>query len=163
MDWKALLQTTQDIVILPGARVSGDVVLSPGCSVWYNAVIRADESYIRIGPDTNIQDNVVCHTSRYNPLVLGAGVSVGHGAILHGCTVGDNTLIGMGSIVLDGAVIGKDCIIGAGSLVTGGTIIPDGSMVLGRPGKVTRPLRPEEIEGNRLANKNYLALKENYR
>lgn len=163
MDWNTLLQTTQDTVILPGARVSGDVVFSPGCSVWYNAVIRADESYIRVGPDTNIQDNVVCHTSHHYPLVLGAGVSVGHSAILHGCTVGDNTLIGMGSIILDGAVIGQDCIIGAGSLVTGGTVIPDGSMVLGRPGKVVRPLRSEEIEGNRAANKNYLKLKENYR
>ena len=94
---------------------------------------------------------------------MGSGVTVGHSAILHGCTVGDNTLIGMGAIVLDGASVGRDCIIGAGALVTGGTVIPDGHMALGSPAKVVRPLRPEEIEHNRINAKAYATRKEHYR
>ena len=163
MDLKTLWETNEDIVLLAGARVSGNVTMGKGCSVWYNAVIRGDEAPISIGENTNIQDNAVLHTSHEPALIVGSGVTVGHSAILHGCTVGDNTLIGMGAIVLDGAVIGRDCIIGAGALVTGGTVIPDGHMALGSPAKVVRPLRPEEIEHNRINAEAYVARKEHYR
>lgn len=163
MELKALWETNDDIVLLPGARVSGAVTMGKGCSVWYNAVIRGDEDPIFIGEDTNIQDNAVLHTSHGTPLIVGSGVTVGHSAILHSCTVGDNTLIGMGAIVLDGAVVGRDCIVGAGALVTGGTVIPDGHMALGSPARVTRPLRPDEIEHNRINAEAYTTRKEYYR
>ena len=112
MDHKILRQTDEDVVILPGARVSGDVTMGHGCSVWYNAVIRGDEAPITVGENTNIQDNCTLHTSYGHPLQVGSGVTVGHNAILHSCTVEDNCLIGMGAIVLDDAVIGRDCIVG---------------------------------------------------
>lgn len=163
MELKTLWETNEDVVLLPGARVSGAVTMGKGCSVWYNAVIRGDEEPITVGEDTNVQDNAVLHTSDGTPLVVGSGVTIGHSAILHSCTVGDNTLIGMGAIVLDGAVVGRDCIVGAGALVTGGTVIPDGSMAFGSPAKVIRPLRPEEIEHNRLNALAYVRRKELYR
>lgn len=163
MDLKTRWQTDENVVVLPGAMVSGAVSMGKGCSVWYNAVVRGDEDPIQIGEGTNIQDNAVLHTSHASPLIVGDGVTIGHGAILHSCTVGDNTLIGMGSIVLDGAVVGSNCIVGAGALVTGTAVIPDGSMVLGSPARVVRPLTPEEIEGNRVSARSYLARKENYR
>ena len=163
MDLKTLRKTDAHVVILPGGCVSGNVTMGTGCSVWYNAVIRGDEEPIVIGEKTNIQDNAVLHTSHNAPLTVGSGVSVGHSAILHGCTVGDKTLIGMGAIVLDHAVVGKDCIIGAGALVTGGTVIPDGHMALGSPARVTRPLRPEEIAHNRANAAAYFGRKELYR
>jgi carbonic anhydrase/acetyltransferase-like protein (isoleucine patch superfamily) len=163
MDIKTLRQTDEDVVILPGARVSGDVTMGHGCSIWYNAVLRGDASPIVLGKNTNIQDNATVHGSHDAPTTVGNGVIVGHNAILHGCTVGDNTLIGMGSIVLDNAVIGQNCIVGAGALVTKNTVIPDGSMVLGSPAKVVRPLTPEEIQGIRTYCQSYLEKKELYR
>lgn len=163
MDLKKTFVTTENVVILPGAMVNGDVTLGRGCSVWYNAVIRGDVSPIRIGEDTNIQDNAVLHTSYDMPLVLGKGVTVGHGAILHSCTVKDNVLIGMGAIVLDGAVIGRDSIVGAGALVTKNTQVPPGSMVLGSPAKVKRALTEEEIASIRKNAQVYLEEKERYR
>ncbi len=143
--------------------VVGDVTLGKNCSVWYGAVIRGDEEAIVIGDNTNIQDNAVLHVTPGLPLQIGSGVTVGHGAILHSCTVGDDSLIGMGAIVLDGAVIGKNCLIAAGAVVTPRTVIPDGSMVMGSPGKVKRELTAEEMEGNRLNAKFYVDLKEGYR
>ena len=163
MDYKTLRQTDEDVILLPGARVSGDVKLGRGCSVWYNAVIRGDEASITVGENTNIQDNCTLHTSYGHPLQVGAGVTVGHNAVLHGCTVGDNCLIGMGSIVLDGAVIGSNCIVGAGALVTQRTVIPEGSMVLGAPAKVRRALTPEEIDSIRHSAQTYVKKKEYYR
>ncbi len=163
MDFKQLFTSTQEVLILPGAAVNGDVTLGRGCSVWYNAVIRGDVSPIRIDEDTNIQDNAVLHTSYQFPLVLGRGVTVGHGAILHGCTVEDNVLIGMGAIVLDGAVIGRDSIVGAGALVTKNTRIPPGSMVLGSPAKVKRALTEEEIAAIRENARGYVAIQSRYR
>jgi carbonic anhydrase/acetyltransferase-like protein (isoleucine patch superfamily) len=163
MDMKTLRQTDEDVVILPGARVSGDVTIAHGCSIWYNAVLRGDASAIVLGENTNIQDNVTIHGSHDAPTIVGSGVIVGHNAILHGCTVGDNSLIGMGAIVLDHAVIGKNCIVGAGALVTKHTVVPDGSMVLGSPARVTRPLTPEEIEDIRIYCQSYLEKKELYR
>ncbi len=150
-------------LIFPNAVVVGDVTLGKNCSVWYGAVIRGDEEKIIIGDNTNIQDNAVLHVTPGLPLRLGNGVTVGHGAILHSCTVGDDSLIGMGAIVLDGAVIGKNCLIAAGAVVTPRTVVPDGSMVMGSPGRVKRELTAEEMEGNRLNAKYYVDLKEGYR
>lgn len=150
-------------LVFPGAVVVGDVKLGEDCSVWYNAVIRADEDAIIIGDGTNIQDNAVLHVTTGLPLTIGRGVTVGHGAILHSCTVGDDSLIGMGATVLDGAVIGKGCLIAAGAVVTPRSVIPDGSMVMGAPGKVKRELTAEEIADIRRNAQVYVALKEDYR
>jgi carbonic anhydrase/acetyltransferase-like protein (isoleucine patch superfamily) len=163
MDNKTLWETNEDVVILAGGRVSGKVTMGRGCSVWYNAVIRGDEASITIGENTNIQDCAVLHTSDGHPLTVGNGVTVGHSAILHSCTVGDNTLIGMGAIVLDDAVVGSNCIIGAGALVTKGTVVPDGSLFLGRPARLKRMLFLTEIEGNRENAAAYCRRREEYR
>ncbi|MEM7236787.1 MAG: gamma carbonic anhydrase family protein [Pseudomonadota bacterium] len=126
--------------VAPGARVIGDVRIGEGASVWFNAVLRGDNEPIIIGPGSNVQDNCVCHVDPGFPLTLGRDVTIGHSAVLHGCTIGDGSLIGMGAIVLNGAQIGKGCLIGAKALITEGTVIPDHSMVLGAPGKVVRTL-----------------------
>lgn len=135
---------SQSAMLLKGAVVNGDVEIGDNCSVWFNAVIRGDVSPIKIGKCSNIQDCCVLHTDIDYPLVIGDNVTVGHSAILHGCTVDDNVIIGMGAIVLNGAKIGKNCIIGAGSLVTQDKIIPEGSVVMGSPGAVIRKVTEEE-------------------
>ena len=140
------------MLITPGVHIVGDVRLSTGCSVWYGAVLRGDRGPIVIGEETSIQDNVVMHDETH----VGRGCTIGHGAIVHGCTIGDNTLIGMGAVIISGARIGSNCIVGAGALVTGKMDIPDGSMVLGSPAKVVRPLTEEEIAGNRVSAMEYL-------
>ncbi len=150
-------------VVFPGAVVVGDVSVGEDCSIWYNAVIRGDEAPITIGDGTNVQDNAVLHVAVGHPMRLGKGVTVGHGAILHSCSVGDNSLIGMGAIVLNDAVIGRDCLVAAGALVTSRTVIPDGSMVMGAPAKVKRALTQEEIDDNRQNAQGYAARKERYR
>ena len=127
--------------------------------MWYNAVLRGDDGAIVVGEDTNIQDCAVLHEKT----TVGRGCTIGHGAIVHGCTVGDNTLIGMGAVVLNGAKIGNNCIVGAGALVTGKMDAPDGSMILGSPAKVVRPLTPEEIERNRRSARHYLQMAADYR
>lgn len=142
------LEISEGVLIAKGAVVDGDVKIGAGSNVWYNAVIRGDDHYIEIGENTNVQDNATLHVSLDAPLVIGNGVTIGHGAIMHGCTIGDDSLIGMGAIILDKAVIGKNCLVGAGALVTSGTIVPDGSLVIGSPAKVRRELTPEEIQGN---------------
>lgn len=141
-----------------GVRVVGDVHIAADCSLWYNAVVRGDLRTITVGPRTNIQDCCVLHTDARHCLTVGEGCTIGHGTVLHGCQVGDNTLIGMGSTVLSGAVIGRDCIVGAGSLVTGKLVAPDGSLVLGNPAKVIRPLTEAEIESNRFSCRQYMGL-----
>ncbi len=146
----------KDVFIAPGAKVIGDVTLRDGVGVWYHSTIRGDDAAISIGKNSNIQDNAVLHVDTGIPLEIGEGTSVGHGAILHGCTIGDNTLIGMGAIVLNGAHIGNNCIIGAGSLVTQNKDIPDGSLVMGSPGKVVRQVTKEEIEANQKNAEKYL-------
>lgn len=163
MDLKTLWTTNEDVVILDGGRISGAVTMGRGCSVWYNAVLRGDEAPITVGENTNIQDCAVLHTSAGHPLVVGSGVTVGHSAILHSCTVGDNTLIGMGAIVLDDANVGRNCIIGAGALVAKGTVVPDGSMFLGSPARLKRMLSPAEIESNRENAEAYYKRREYYR
>jgi len=134
----------RDVYIAPNAVVMGDVTLGDQSSVWYNAVLRADINRIVIGHHTNVQDNSVLHLADEYPCVLGNYVTVGHGAIVHACTVQDEVLVGMGAILLDGVVVGEQSIIGARALVTQGTQIPPGSMVMGAPAKIVRPLTPEE-------------------
>ena len=155
-----LRTTDEDVVICEGAKVTQQHVrLGKGVNVWYNAVIRGDEGDIAIGEDTNIQDSTMVHAET----TVGRGCTVGHHAILHGCTVGDNTTVGMGAILLNGASIGKNCIVGAGALVTGKTEIPDGCLALGNPAKVVRPLTSEELAGLRPSAEHYLELREAYR
>ena len=128
--------------IAPNATVVGDVVLENNVSIWYGAVLRGDTGGIRIGENSNIQDNCVIHEETS----VGKGCSIGHGAILHGCTIGDNCVVGMGAIVLNGAVLGEHCLVGAGAVVTGKMNAPDGSLILGNPAQVVKPLTPEQIE-----------------
>ena len=149
----------EDVLIAEGAVVVGNVTLARGVSVWYNAVIRGDQGPIRIGENTNIQECAVLHQTT----TVGAGCTVGHGAIVHGCTVGDNTLIGMGAVILTGARIGSNCLVGAGALVTGKMDIPDGSLVLGNPARVVRPLTEAEIRENRVSMEEYLDFTRWYR
>lgn len=152
-------ESDENVFIADTAVVVGDVTLGKGVSVWFQAVVRGDEGPITVGENTNIQDAAILHAETH----IGKNCTIGHGAIVHGCTVGDNTLIGMGAIVLNGAKIGSDCIVGAGALVTGKMDAPDGSMILGSPAKVVRPLKPEEIEGNRAAMEEYLEAAAQYR
>ena len=140
------------VYIAPNVTVVGDVVLGEEVSIWYGAVLRGDSGTITLGRGTNVQDNCIIHEKT----TLGDYCTVGHGAILHGCTVGDNVLIGMGAVVLNGAKIGDNCIVGAGALVTGKMDAPAGSMILGSPAKVVRPLTEAEIEGNRESARGYL-------
>lgn len=150
--------------IAPGVRLAetaavvGDVVLSGGVSVWYGAAVRGDNGPIRIGENTNIQDNAVLHASPDDPLTIGADVTVGHGAIVHGCTVEDGALIGMGAILLNGCIVGAESMVAAGALVTGGTVIPPRHLAIGSPAKVIRPLREEELSLNRAGVEEYLHL-----
>lgn len=130
----------RDVWIAPGAHVMGKVVLEDGAGIWFGVTLRGDNEVIRIGRGTNVQENVVCHTDMGYPLTVGPDCTIGHKAMLHGCTIGAGTLIGMGATILNGARIGDGCLIGAGALVTEGKVIPDGSLVMGAPGKVVRTL-----------------------
>ena len=150
----SLRKNSEEVLICDGARVVGDVELGKGVSVWYNAVIRGDKGPIRIGEDTNVQDCVVMH----NRTTVGRGCTLGHSAIVHGCTIGDNCLIGMGAVVLDGAKIGDNCLVGAGSLVTGKMDAPDGSLLLGNPAKVVKEVSPEMLEEIRKDAQLYISL-----
>lgn len=149
--------------IAPNTTVMGDVTVGARSSVFFGAVIRAEKSPIVIGDETNIQDNCVLHVDPGMPMTIGDGVTVGHGAILHSCTVGDNSLIGIGAIVLNEAVIGRDCIIAAGALVPPRAVIPDGSMVMGSPAKVRRQLTEDDIAANRQSADFYVREAEEYR
>lgn len=128
--------------IAPNATVVGDVVLADNVSIWYGAVLRGDSGTIRIGENSNVQDNCVIHEET----TVGRGCSIGHGAVLHGCTVGDNCVVGMGAIILNGAVLGEHCLVGAGAVVTGKTNAPDGSLILGNPAQVVKPLTQAQID-----------------
>ena len=135
--------------VAAGAVIVGNVRLAAGSSVWYNAVLRAEAEPVVLGEDSNLQDTVVCHVDAGFPLTIGRGVSVGHGAVLHGCTVEDDCLIGMSATVLNGAVIGAGSLVAAGAVVLEGTIVPPGSLVAGVPGKVRRELSDAERDGIR--------------
>jgi carbonic anhydrase/acetyltransferase-like protein (isoleucine patch superfamily) len=129
--------------IAPTAVVAGNVILKKNASVWFGAVLRGDNEPITVGENSNIQDNSVLHTDVGQPLTIGDNVTVGHMVMLHGCTIGDGALIGIGAIVLNGARIGRNCLVGAGALITEGKEFPDGTMILGSPARVVRELAPE--------------------
>ncbi|QUS35227.1 gamma carbonic anhydrase family protein [Falsirhodobacter algicola] len=150
-----MLPASGDVWVAPGAHVIGQVALGSGVGVWFGAVLRGDNEPIRVGEGSNIQDLCMLHTDLGFPLTVGAECTVGHGAILHGCTLGDGTLIGMGAVVMNGARIGEECLIGARALVTEGREIPAGSLVLGSPAKVVRALTPEERAGLRASAARY--------
>lgn len=137
---KPALPAENEYWIAPTASVMGNVILEKNASIWWGAVARGDNDPIRIGENSNIQDGSVLHTDLGSPLTIGANVTIGHMVMLHGCTIGDGSLIGIGAIVLNGAKIGKNCLIGAGALITEGKEIPDNSMVVGAPGKVVREI-----------------------
>lgn len=141
-----LPQLDADTWVAPDANLIGRIVLHAGASVWFGATLRGDNETIAIGAGSNVQESCVFHTDMGYPLSIGANCTIGHKAMLHGCTIGDNSLIGMGATVLNGAVIGKNCLIGAGALITEGKAIPDGSLVMGAPGKVIRQLDTAAIQ-----------------
>jgi carbonic anhydrase/acetyltransferase-like protein (isoleucine patch superfamily) len=142
--------------VADSAQVMGNVELAEDSSVWFGAIIRGDTETIRIGRGSNIQDASVLHADIGKPLTVGENVTVGHQVMLHGCTIGDGSLIGIGAIVLNGAKIGKGCIVGAGSLVTEGKEFPDGSMIIGSPAKAVRELTPEQQAGLKLSALHYI-------
>jgi carbonic anhydrase/acetyltransferase-like protein (isoleucine patch superfamily) len=149
--------------VADNAQVIGDVVLEENVSIWFGVVVRGDTESIKIGKGSNIQDNSVIHADPGMPLTVGQNVTVGHQVMLHGCTIGDNTLIGIQAVVLNGARIGNNCLVGAGSLVLEGKEFPDGSMILGSPAKAVRQLSPEQIEGLKGTARHYVQNAARYR
>lgn len=160
LDTKPMIDETA--FVAQGVRVIGDVTIKEGANIWYNTVLRGDEHPIVIGKYTNIQDNCTLHIMHDWPCIVGDYVTIGHGAIVHGCTVGDNCLIGMGAVVLSYAEIGENSIIAAGSVVTEHAKIPPRSMVMGIPGKVVRQITDEEVKMLRESALNYHALAQRY-
>jgi carbonic anhydrase/acetyltransferase-like protein (isoleucine patch superfamily) len=152
-----------DTWVAPDAVLVGKVVMEEGSSVWFGAAIRADHEEIRIGRGSNVQENVVMHIDPGCPLTIGADCTVGHKVMLHGCTIGDNTLIGMGATVLNGAKIGKNCLVGAGALIPENKEIPDNSLVMGVPGKVVREVDAKNAERIRLGAISYQNLMRRFR
>jgi len=149
--------------IAPNATVIGDVRLGENCSIWWNATLRGDNDPIEIGANSNIQDGSVLHTDEGVPMKIGANVTVGHLVMLHGCTVGDGSLIGIGSVILNRAVIGKGCIVGANTLIPEGKVFPDHVLIVGSPGKVVRELSAEEVARLQASAAHYVANAERYR
>ena len=149
-------QIHPSVFIARGVVIVGDVTLAEDASVWFNAVLRGDTDALTIGARTNIQDGCIFHADPGYPTVVGAGCTIGHRAIIHGAQVGDNTVIGMGAILLNGVVVGENSIVGAGALLTQGKIWPPGSLILGSPAKVSRELTPDEIDSNRQSAKGYV-------
>lgn len=146
-----------DAWVAPGALLIGDVVLRAGASVWFGAVLRGDNEVIEVGEGSNVQDNSVCHTDMGFPLLIGADCTIGHRAMLHGCTIGEGSLVGMGATVLNGAVIGAGSLVGAASLIAEGKEIAPASLVIGTPGRVRRSLAAEELAGLRESAAHYRA------
>ena len=155
---KKLKTADDNFWIAPNASVIGDVVLERDASIWFNAILRADNEPITIGEGSNVQDGAIIHTDPGYACNIGKKVTVGHMAMLHGCSIGDGSLIGIGSVVLNGAKIGRNCIIGSKALVTEGMVVPDGSMVLGIPGKIKKTLTEEEQSVVPLGADHYLSL-----
>ncbi len=152
-----------DYWVAPTAVLIGRVRLDPGASIWFGAVLRGDNDLIHIGENSNVQDGSVLHTDMGYPLVLGRACTVGHMAMLHGCTVGENSLIGIGSTILNGAVIGRNCIIGAHSLITEGKVIPDNSLVMGEPGRVVREIPADQEDGITELSRHYVGNFQRYK
>ena len=149
--------------VAPDARVIGNVVLRRNASIWYSAVVRGDNDPIEIGEDSNVQDGSILHTDEGFPLTIGKGVTIGHRAMLHGCDIGDYSLIGIGATILNGATIGRNCIIGAHALITEGKEIPDNSLVMGAPGQIKRQVSDEHIAMMRHATEHYVGNWQRYR
>ncbi len=156
-------QVSASAWVADSAQVMGNVTLADDANIWFGVVIRGDTETITVGKGSNIQDMSVLHADVGMPLVVGEGVTVGHKVMLHGCTIGDNSLIGIGAVVLNGAKIGKNCLVGAGALVTEGKEFADGSMILGSPARVIRQLSPEQIEGLRQSAQHYVENANRYR
>lgn len=148
---------TDDYFIADNATVIGSVVLEQNASIWFNAVLRGDNDVITVGENSNVQDGSVLHTDGGFPLTIGKNVTIGHKVMLHGCVIGDNSLIGINAVVLNGAKIGKNCLIGANALIPEGKVIPDGSLVMGSPGKVVREMTADQIKGLELSALHYVA------
>ena len=148
-------QCHEDTWVAPGSHLIGKVVLEEGASVWFGTTIRADHEEIRVGEGSNVQENCVFHIDAGYPLTIGRGCTIGHKVMLHGCTIGDISLIGMGATVLNGARIGQNCLIGAGALITENKVIPDKSLVMGVPGKVVRELDAAAIAGLAASARHY--------
>lgn len=155
-------QIADNSFIAPNSTIIGRCTIEENASVWFNSVLRADVNEIRIGKNVNIQDGSVLHCDHNYPLIIADNVTIGHKAIIHGCSIGSNCIVGMGSTILDGAVIGDNCIVGANSLVTSGKRIPNGSLVIGSPAKVVRELTEEEIEGIKKSVAGYVDLSREY-
>lgn len=149
-------EIASDVFVADTARVIGEVKLGMGVSVWYGAVLRGDNEPVVVGAGSNVQENAVLHTDPGFPLTVGEGVTIGHQAMLHGCTVGDGSLIGIQAVVLNAARIGRDCLVGAGAVVTEGKEFPDGSLILGAPARAVRMLTTEQIEGLRRNARTYV-------
>jgi len=155
-DKKPQLPPEGEYWVAPNAVVLGDVILHRGASIWFNAVLRGDSDTLTVGENSNIQDGSILHADAGVPLMIGRNVTVGHKVMLHGCSIGDNCLIGIGAVVLNGAVIGKNCLIGANALITEGKVIPDGSLVMGQPGKVVKLLEPGQIAALEMSAAHYV-------
>lgn len=153
----------ESVFIAPGSHIIGDVRIGKESTVWFNAVLRGDEGPITIGERTSIQDNVTCHLYEGSPLCIGDEVTVGHNAILHGCKIGDRSIVGMGSTILDGVEIGEECIIGANTLIPNSKKIPPRSLVVGSPGKVVRELTDRDLELIQLSIESYVQKGKEYR
>jgi carbonic anhydrase/acetyltransferase-like protein (isoleucine patch superfamily) len=153
----------ETVYVAESAEVIGNVELAEGASVWFGAILRGDNEVIRIGRGSNVQDGSILHSDPGFPCTLGDNVTVGHQVMLHGCTVGDGSLIGIQAVVLNGAKIGRNCVVGAGALVTEGKEFPDGSMILGAPAKVARALTPEQIAGLSASAAHYVRNGRRYR
>ena len=153
-------QVGERVFLAEGACLVGDVSIGDDSSVFYNAVLRGDLAEIKIGKRTNLQDNVCIHVSTGVGVSIGDEVTVGHGAVLHGCTIEDNVLVGMGAVIMDGALVMKNCIIGAGALVTAGKNFPEGSLVMGSPAQIIRPLTTDEIKNVKTGVEHYLDAKD---
>ena len=149
--------------VADSAQVIGNVTLAEGSSVWFGAVIRGDCDAITIGAGSNVQDGSVLHADEGVPLLIGDNVTIGHQVMLHGCTIGDGSLIGIQAVVLNNAKIGKNCLVGAGALVTEGKEFPDGCMILGSPAKAVRQLSPEQIEGLKAIGQHYVDAARRYK
>ena len=161
LDKKPILNV--DVYISETSVIIGDVILKRNTNIWFGAVLRGDVGRIIIGEDTNIQENTIIHVDENEQVEVGNGCTIGHGAIIHGCTIGNNTLVGMGSIILNGAEIGNNTIIGAGSLVTQNKKFEDGVLIIGNPAKVVRQLTSEEIENNKKSCLEYIKLSKKFK
>lgn len=155
--------TRGDYFIAPNATVIGSVVIEPNASIWFNVVVRGDNDTITIGEKANVQDGCILHTDPGIPLTIGRNVTVGHKVMLHGCTIGEGSLIGINSVILNRAIVGRHCLIGANALITEGKEIPDGSVVMGSPGKIVRTLEEEEIARLGRSAEHYVANARRYR